>query len=252
MAKASVDRNRYTNPVNQAVRSTAQTLLLKPAVWSLLKIQVHGLEHLDVLHNPRGFIVVGNHSSHFDAPLIIGALPSKLSKRLSAGAAADHFFEKWYVAASTSLFFNAFPVDRTGSRNKKGLASQLLSEGVPLLIFPEGTRSRTGGMGVFKPGAAALCISHNVPALPVALVGAHAAWPPGDKRWRPGRPEVHVVFGNPMMPHPGEIAHEFNERIRRAIMELHDTTATAYGMPTQAEFQHYLALPSKPSKPELG
>ena len=241
MAEFGNSRRRYSSAANMAARNAAQMLLLKPAVWSLLKVSVHGVEHLESLGD-KGFVVVGNHSSHFDAPLIIGAMPSRLSKRLSAGAAADHFFKKWYVAASTSLFFNAFPVDRTGTRSRRGLANQLLGDGVPLLLVPEGTRSRSGGMGPFKPGAAALCIAHNVPAVPVALVGAHAAWPPGEKRWRGGRPPVHVVFGSPMMAAPGEIAHKFNERLRRQVIALHDSTATAYNMPTQAEFMRYLAI----------
>ena len=82
-------------------------------------------------------------------------------------------------ADATRLFFNAFPVDRKGLRNRKGLAGLLLSEDVPLLLFPEGTRSRTGAMKGFTPGHAALSISRNVPVLPIALVGAYAAMPYG-------------------------------------------------------------------------
>ena len=65
-----------------------------------------------------------------------------------------------------------FPVDRTGLRGRKGMATSLLDDGIPLLLFPEGTRSRTGEMGAFKPGAAALCISRDVPCVPVGIVGA--------------------------------------------------------------------------------
>ena len=101
--------------------------------------------------------------SHLDAPLIIGALPRRLARYVAAGAAADYFFDVWWRKGLTALFFNAFPVDRTGLRGKRGMATSLLDDGVPLLLFPEGTRSRTGEMGNFKPGAAALCISRDVP-----------------------------------------------------------------------------------------
>lgn len=241
MAEYGNGRRRYKSGANMAARTAAQLLLLKPVVWSILRVHVHGTAHLDSLDS-KGFLVIGNHSSHFDAPLIIGSMPSKLSRRLSTGAAADHFYQKWYTAMPTSLFFNAFPVDRTGTRSRRGMANQLLSDDVPLLLFPEGTRSRSGGMGTFKPGAAALSISHNVPVVPVAIIGAHAAWPPDHARWLPGRPEVHVVFGNLMMPTPGEIAHQFNERLRRKVMELHDSTARAYGMPTQDDMIRYAAI----------
>ena len=39
-----------------------------------------------------------------------------------------------------------------------------------------------------------------------------------------------------MTPLPGEIAHEFNERMRRQVLELHDTTARAYGAKTLDEY----------------
>ena len=117
-----------------------------------------------------------------------------------------------------------------------------MNDGVPILIFPEGTRSRTGAMASFTPGAAALSISRNVPVLPIALVGAYAAMPYGATVPVPGRPHVHVVFGRPLRAAPGEIAHQFSERLHRYVVEMHDTTARAYGMPTQADFARAVAL----------
>jgi 1-acyl-sn-glycerol-3-phosphate acyltransferase len=145
------NHSRYTSPVHAGARFVAQRLLLKPFVWSITDITVLGRENLKRLSGP--FVVVSNHSSHLDAPLIIGALPRKLSRYVAAGAAADYFFDVWWRKGLTSLFFNAFPVDRTGLRGRRGMATDLLDAGVPLLLFPEGTRSRTGEMGQFKPGA---------------------------------------------------------------------------------------------------
>ena len=234
------DRGRYTSRPQAVARTAANFLLLKPFVWRTLDVHVHGLEDLDNLDG--AFIAIGNHSSHFDAALIFGALPRRLSQYLSTGAAADYFFDKWWKSVTPVLFFNAFPVDRKGTRSRKGLAGSLLSDGVPLLLFPEGTRSRTGAMGPFKPGAAALSISRNVPTVPIAIVGAYAAWPRDHARPVSGRPSVHVVFGRPMNPLPGEIAHQFNERLRRQIIELHDSTARAYRMKTLAEYQRTVAI----------
>ena len=150
-----------------------------------------------------------------------------------------------------SLFFNGYPIDRgkdrgkdndSKKRNVRGLSAALLDAGVPLLIYPEGSRSRTGAMGPFKPGVAALCITRQIPAVPIALIGAHAAWPSNQKHLPKGRPIVHVVIGRPMTPLPGEIAHEFNERMRRQVLELHDTTARAYGARTLDEYARAAAL----------
>lgn len=236
--------SRYSNAINRSFRSGAQMLLMKPFVWSLVRIEVHGAEHFDTVPNDQPFILVSNHCSHLDTPLLFGGMPPRLSSRMATGAAADYFFKRWYIAGPTSLFFNAFPVERASQeaktmteRQRHGLAGRLLSRGVPLLIFPEGTRSRTGAMGSFNPGSAALAISHVAPIVPAALVGAWAAWPAHNARWKNGRPPIHLVFGSPMWPQTGEMASPFSERVRAAVVEMHDTTAAAYGMPTQAELQ---------------
>ena len=59
-------------------------------------------------------------------------------------------------------------------------------------------------MAAFKPGAAALCISRDVPCVPVGIVGASEAMPYG-KNWpERGRPPIWVVFGEPLRPEDGE------------------------------------------------
>lgn len=277
MADSDDLRGRYSSKASAQARQTARLLLLKPYLWRLLRVHVHGAANLSTLEPP--FIVFSNHSSHLDAPLIFGALPERLSKYLATGAAADFFYDKWWKSGPMSLFFNGFPIergkdrekakdkdrkerkkdqgkslerkdDRRNSRQHRGMAAGLLSDGVPLLIFPEGTRSRTGAMAPFKPGVASLCISQGIPGVPVALVGAYAAWPANQRHLPRGRPEVHVVIGRPMTPLPGEIAHEFNERMRRQVLELHDTTARAYGMKTLSEYERMVAI-DKASKSEI-
>ena len=205
-------------------RFVAQRGILKPFIWRKATVTVNGLDRLKDVTGP--FVAVSNHTSHMDAPLILGALPRKLARYVAAGAAADYFFDVWWRKGLTSLFFNAFPVDRTGLRGRKGLATSLLDDGVPLLLFPEGTRSRTGEMGNFKPGAAALCISRDVPCLPVAIVGASEAMPYG-KSWPDrGRPPIWVTFGEPLHAEDGETVAQFSERIAKEVRGLIDETET--------------------------
>lgn len=246
--------DKYASKVSATARQAAQMLLLKPTMWRLLRVHVHGQSNLDGLEAPC--VVFSNHSSHLDTPLIYGALPNRISKFLAAGAARDYFYDKWWKSGPMTLFFNGYPIDRgrepegTKKRNVRGMSAALLDAGIPLLVYPEGSRSRTGAMGPFKPGVAALCISRQIPAVPIALIGAHKAWPSSQKGLPKGRPVVHVVIGRPMTPLPGEIAHEFNERMRRQVLELHDTTARAYGAQTLDEYARTVAI-EKAKKSEI-
>jgi len=215
--------DRFTSPGVARVRKVAQRGLLKPLVWRLVRVTTKGEEDIASLDAP--FIVVANHSSHLDAPLIIGALPYRLARYLAAGAAADYFFDVQWRKWLTTLFFNAFAIERNSEGKRGGSSKALLERDVPLLIFPEGGRSKTGVMGKFKPGAAALAINTKVPCLPLALVGASTAMPRGRNWPKPGRYPVTVVFGAPMLPEAGETAENFSTRLAAEVRRLHETVA---------------------------
>ena len=217
---ADGQRDRYNSPSFAAARFVVQRGLLKPLIWSLTRVTVIGREKLKDVAG--GFVVVANHSSHLDAPLIVGSLPRRLARYLATGAAADYFFAVWWRRGLTALFFNAFPVKRMESKAKSISARSLLSRGIPILIFPEGTRSKDGELGTFKPGAAALASALDVPCIPMALIGAHVAHPRGANWPRRGRYPVGVVFGEPLRARVGETPGEFAERTKQEILRLRD------------------------------
>ncbi|MEO6534235.1 MAG: lysophospholipid acyltransferase family protein [Pseudolysinimonas sp.] len=210
-------RNRFTSRGQAAARFIAQRGILKPFVWGMERVTVIDTQKLKGLKRP--FIVVANHSSHLDAPLIMGALPRPLARYLAAGAAGDYFFDVWWRRGLTALFFNAFPVDRSGSNPRNINAKMLLQHDVPVLVFPEGTRSKDGKLGHFKPGAAALATATGVPVVPIAIIGAHQAHPRGSKWPKSGMP-VAVVFGAPMKATETENPPEFMVRVRAVIASL--------------------------------
>ena len=211
--------HRFSSSGHAAARFVAQRMILRPVVWSLASVSVIGKDRLKGIDRP--FIVVANHSSHLDAPLVTGALPQRMSRYLAAAAAADYFFDVAWRRALTALFFNAFPVDRSGGGSRSGLAKELLGRQVPLLIFPQGGRSKNGIIGPFKQGAAVLSINAGVPCVPVAIVGAAAAMPPGRNWPVPGRPPVVVAFGDPLFAEEGESATEFSARLHRTVLDMH-------------------------------
>lgn len=221
--------DRFTSPGVARVRRVAQRGMLKPLVWRLVRVTTKGEE--EIAHLDAPFIAVANHSSHLDAPLVIGALPYRLARYLAAGAAADYFFDVQWRKWLTTLFFNAFAIERNSEGKRGGSSKALLERKVPLLIFPEGGRSKTGVMGRFKPGAAALSMATKVPCLPIALVGASAAMPRGLNWPKPGRYPITVVFGAPMLAEAGETAENFSTRLADEVRRLHETVSP---MPTHS------------------
>lgn len=228
---AAKTRNRFTSPGQANARFVAQRGILKGVVWAMLKVTVIGRRELKGLKRP--FVVVANHSSHLDAPLIMGALPRSLARYLAAGAAGDYFFDVWWRRGLTALFFNAFPVDRSGKNPRNINAKMLLQHAVPVLVFPEGTRSKDGTIGHFKPGAAALSTATGAPILPIALIGAHQSHPRGSRWPKAGLP-VAVVFGKPMTSLPDENPTEFMARVRAEVSRLYDTNKDSVLNPKNA------------------
>ncbi|MBK5249310.1 MAG: 1-acyl-sn-glycerol-3-phosphate acyltransferase [Actinomycetales bacterium] len=218
--------DRYNWAWHRWARYVAQRLVLKPVIFSNTKVTVEGERNLEGLEGP--FVVVANHSSHLDAPLCITALPYAITKNLATATAADYFYGQRWRRTLTSFFFNSYPVDRNGRRSKEaGLSVSLLRQGVPLLIFPEGTRSRDGQIATFKPGAAALARALRVPLVPVALVGANEAMPVGAFWPRPGRHQVKVIIGKPVRARRGENLHDLNARLSARVRAMH-TMQTSY------------------------
>jgi 1-acyl-sn-glycerol-3-phosphate acyltransferase len=205
-------------PAARAVRDAIHRFVLRPLVWTETAPRVHGLDHLEGLRGPVVF--VANHSSHLDAPLILCSLPTRWRHRTAVGAAADYFFDVWWRAAGTALAFNAFPVERSGGRRLSQTPWQLLAEGWSIVVFPEGTRSRDGWVGRFRPGAARLCVDTRVPAIPVAIRGSFAAMPRGRGWPNPGRYSVSVRYGPPLRPEEGEPVRAFLDRLSAAVATL--------------------------------
>ncbi len=144
------------------------------------------------------FVVVANHCSHLDAPAVISSLPRKLRPVAYPLAAGDAFFSTTRGAWFGALFLNALPVWRKRSaRHSLGdLRNRLEKRNVVFILFPEGTRSRDGEMGAFKPGVGMLVAGSTVPVVPCHIEGTFRSLPPGAK-W-PKRSPLAVTVSEPV------------------------------------------------------
>jgi long-chain acyl-CoA synthetase len=114
-------------------------------------------------------------------------------ENLVALAAADYFFDNKLKRAFFENFTNLAPMERKGSLRKSlEWAFNLLEQGYNLLLFPEGTRSRTGQMQRFQRGLGHLVLRAKVGVLPMYL-RTHDALPPGS--WYLKSRDVSAVIG---------------------------------------------------------
>lgn len=214
------DLAKYRSRWRSRMRRVLQRVIFRGVVRANLTTSTVVHRRVKTVRGP--YLLVANHTSHVDAPMLAQGLPWKQARFLSTGVAADYFFRVWYRRWFVRALFNAFPIDRDGSRKNAGTSRRLLRSGVPVLVFPEGGRQATGRIGEFKPGAAALAIGVGVPVIPAAIVGGYEAMPKGRSWPRRGRPPVGVVFGEPMIAEEGEPAVDFTLRIRERVQSLYD------------------------------
>ncbi len=191
------------------IRERFMQFVMNPILDHYAARRASGFEKLAHLKGP--VILVANHASHMDTPIILSALPRRLRKRTAVAAAADYFYRYRITAWLASLLFNTVPVDRRGGGGGTKGAShldRLLDEGWNLLLYPEGSRKHHGnGTGRVRRGAAVLASHHNLSIVPIRVTGTAAAMPPGavwPKRLRgrlfSRRHRVEVTFGDPIPP----------------------------------------------------
>lgn len=128
-------------------------------------------------HIPRNgpFIIASNHQSHLD-PLLVGLM---FSRRPFASIARSSLF-RFKPFAWLIHLFGAIPIKKgMGDANAIRATLAALEAGRPVLIFPEGTRTRDGGLGEFHRGITLLLKHADVPVLPVAVDGAFTIYPIG-------------------------------------------------------------------------
>jgi 1-acyl-sn-glycerol-3-phosphate acyltransferase len=219
-----------TDWARSAAAGAARSAILRagfaPLLSAKLDVHVEGRELLSDLEPPALF--VANHTSHLDAPLVLTSLPAPWRDRIAVGAAADHFFDVWWRAAATALAFNAFPVERGGRGRSRGLGRRLLAEGWSLLVFPEGTRSRDGGLAGFSEGAAVLAVEAGVPVVPTSIRGAYQAMPAG-KTWPyGGRPRVTLRFDKACRAAEGESPTAFSRRLEARLAAMLEEDRTTW------------------------
>jgi 1-acyl-sn-glycerol-3-phosphate acyltransferase len=136
--------------------------------WTGSKVEVRGIERFP--RDAERVCIVANHQSLFDIPLLEGFLPGMIGFVAKKELSRMGVLNLWMIELGSVL------INRRNRRSaieaiSKGV--ERIRQGIPMAVFPEGTRSRSGAMGRFKPGSLKLALRAQAVVVPVTIDGTH-------------------------------------------------------------------------------
>ncbi len=208
-----------------------------------------GADQLSSLDGPM--IFASNHLGHADTAAILGTLPRDIRDRTCVAAALDVFgsvnnnghrrsfkaLRRELVPHLVAAGFHAFAFDRHGPPLRSlRTAVELVRNGWSLLLYPEGTRSRTGEMAPFKAGVGVLAKMTGRPVVPIFVSGGDTILPCG--QFMPGPGRALVRYGEPLRCDKRESAAIFTERLQKEVRALAprfaETVPASHERPTRS------------------
>ena len=207
----------------------------RPLVWLLAAPRVVAPE---LPEDAEPLLIVANHVTAYDGPLLQYALPGPLRRRIAVAMAGDmledyrHFRNPERAPGRRGFYlpgpliwllltalFNVFPLPRRRNFQRSfAHAGAALDRGYNALVFPEGTRSAEGSLARFRGGIGLLVKQSGARVLPVGLRGlgelkaARRGW------FRSGRIEIHI--GQPIRFAPEETEAAITERLHAEVERL--------------------------------
>jgi len=161
---------------------------LRLAVFNFFKLWIREIDGLENIPKRGPAIFICNHLSYYDF-LIFGSIMRDYIVFLAQKKINETFFVKWFTRFHNVVYVDK---DKPGTTFFKNVIKYLESKKM-LMIYPEGTRSRSGKMLAPKPGFVKLAMRANVPIIPVALKGTYEILPP--HRHIPRLRKCKVVIG---------------------------------------------------------
>ena len=184
-------------------------------VLSGISVNVTGLESL-----PEGHcVVVSNHSSYIDGPLLKGFLPPRFSFVIK-GEMRDIPIVHFLLRRAGSRFVERFTA--AGSTRDARQIVKAAKGGQSMVFFPEGTFIKAAGVGRFRTGAFSAATNGEMPVVPVAIFGTRRMMSSGQFLPRPCRIRVDILPS--ISPDDPAFAdnRQLAEVVRQAILDVLD------------------------------
>lgn len=200
--KKNIDQNLHSRIVRSWANYTLKTIGVK--------VRTMGLENL-----PEGnCLFVGNHQSYVDIPIVLSQIDKPIGFIAKKELKKVPFISYWMKRINCVFLDRANVRDaiesiNQGATNLKNLCS--------MLIFPEGTRSKSHEIGGFKKGSLKLALKSSVPIVPITISGSYKAYENNNNKFSPA--DITLVIGNPIMVDTlsKEERKDLTEKIRETI-----------------------------------
>jgi long-chain acyl-CoA synthetase len=224
----------WSRPVTW-VRALFLELIAQPLVRLLAR---PGVVRNDAFAMNEPMLVICNHVTAFDGPLIEYTLPGAMRRRMAIAMSGEmledyrHFRNPQRKAGQNrfmllgpaayflmTALYNVFPLPRRRDFQRSfAHAGEALDRGMHVMVFPEGTRSAAGELARFRPGIGLLVKQAHAAVLPVAIRGLGELKAQGRGWFRSGKIEVHV--GAPLRFDPETTEAEITERLQAEVKAL--------------------------------
>ena len=180
---------RTGNPVHLVARLWARSILFV----SRIKVTVNGLSNVDP---SKSFIYMSNHQSNFDIPVLLAHIPGQFRWLAKAELFKIPIFGHGMRGAG---YISIDRFNRDSAFQSIDQAAKKIKDGVSVMIFPEGTRSKDGRIRSFKKGGFIMAVDSGVPIVPVVVRGT---WPIMSKdSLRINRGNVYLDIKQPIDTH---------------------------------------------------
>jgi len=179
------------------VRSNAGLIDTVIRFWARLLVRAAGIdlrtERMETIDRKQRYILVANHYSYFDIPVIIAAVPQPIRFMAKVSLFKIPIFG-WALGRAGFI-----PIDRKNRRTAVksfDLAAERIRKGNTIVVFPEEGRSRNRQMRPFQRGGFLLALKSELPILPLAVDGTYDVYRVGAKAITPGT--VTIKVGDPI------------------------------------------------------
>jgi long-chain acyl-CoA synthetase len=169
------------------LRTAFVELAMRPLVWLLAAPRIVRIPSTSSLSTAEPMLIIANHVTAYDVPLLLYALPRVMRDRTAAAMSAEMLDDFLHarnqqprllnplgplVWLLITALFNVFPLPRRRDFQRSfAHAGRALDSGFHVIVFPEGTRSPDGTLATFRPGIGLLVKQSFTAVLPIALRG---------------------------------------------------------------------------------